>query len=262
MARVRRPRRKTSTRGFTIPWRPVLGLGLLGAGVILTGLLGWYFLANWSLFRINRLEIKGLVRLSQEEVLKTADIGVSDNIFAVDVADIGRRLEAHPWISRAFVYRRLPDTLVIKIEEEVPVALTAVGGRLYLTDSRGRLFKVLEPKESASYPVINGVRPEMIIDGRLSPAIQPVLKLLADLRRPTSLLPVDKVSEILIRQDELVLITKDKVYVTFTLQDLEGQYQRLEKILAHLYNNGWYREVAAIRLDYPPGQAAVQFKGS
>ncbi len=252
----------TARRHLTLPWRPFLGAGLAIGGLGVSFLLFWYFLAHWSLFRLNRIEIRGLNRLSQEEVLQVADIGVNDNLFALDVKKIGQSLEAHPWISRATVKRRLPDTLVIKLWEETPIALTAIDGRLYLTDAQGRLFKVLEPKEPASYPIITGIRSEMVSDGQLASSLRPVLKLLSDLRRATSLLPVDKVSEILVRKDELILITKEKVYVTFSLHDLERQYRRLEKILAHLYNKGWYQDVVAIRLDYPNGQAAVQFKGS
>jgi cell division protein FtsQ len=87
----------------------VLGLGILG------------FLRS-PYFAADHISVEGTMRLAPERVLRVGGIERGQNVVTLDTAAIEDRLEADPWISSASVTTDLPDTVVVRITERVPVA--------------------------------------------------------------------------------------------------------------------------------------------
>ena len=80
--------------------------------------------AELEYFRATELRVVGARIVEEDEVLETASIPSYASVF--DAADSWeRRLERHPLIRRAKITRDLPATLVVTVEERVPVALVA-----------------------------------------------------------------------------------------------------------------------------------------
>ncbi|UCD83346.1 MAG: FtsQ-type POTRA domain-containing protein [Deltaproteobacteria bacterium] len=127
---------------------------IIGSFLLLAG--GYRYLITAPYFSLEKIAVRGQKRLSPEEVIKASRLKLNDNIFVVDLAQVKKRLEAHPWIEKASVQRLLPRSVRIKIEEKEPVALIHLEN-LYYLDKNGQVFKKISPEDSLNYPVITGI---------------------------------------------------------------------------------------------------------
>lgn len=74
-------------------------------------------------FASENLVINGAVRTSRAEILEACAISPGGPILELDVHAARERLEALPWVRQASVRRRLPDTLVVDVQEHAPLAI-------------------------------------------------------------------------------------------------------------------------------------------
>lgn len=102
-------------------------------------------------FRVEQVEITGLKRMDQMTVYAVAleDKRRETPMASVDLAAIRDRLLQYGWIKDAHVSRRLPDTLLIHVDEREPAAVWQNDGQLTLVDQDGVM---LEPVDAARMP--------------------------------------------------------------------------------------------------------------
>jgi cell division protein FtsQ len=145
------------------------------AGALGLGHLLQHHLTTSPAFAIDKIEVKGLVRMERPELLDAAGIELGRNVFARGPAEVKARLLKHPWIASASVSRRLPGTFSLEVREREPIALLVVepcsdahlrsetdtgcddGSSLYLLSDDGKLFKRFDAKDPVDLPVITGV---------------------------------------------------------------------------------------------------------
>lgn len=77
-------------------------------------------------FRAKSIVIKGTHRLSEQEVMKLADIRLGVNILSVNLSKLEKRLQLHPWIADADIRRGLPSDIYIRITEQEPLAILSM----------------------------------------------------------------------------------------------------------------------------------------
>jgi len=109
-------------------------------------------------FLLARVDIRGNVVLTPEEVLEAADLDMGSALLSVGIAGIESTLEAHPRIERAQVTRSLPDRVVIGIGEKLPIALlgTTSGDFVELAGD-GTALPTVERSGLVDLPIISGV---------------------------------------------------------------------------------------------------------
>ncbi len=93
--------------------------------VALLGVLLWQAMLLFQRFDqpIGLVRVEGKFRYSDPQALEQVlDPLTRDGFLRLDLAAIRSALEADPWVASARVSRHWPDTLVIRIEEEVPIA--------------------------------------------------------------------------------------------------------------------------------------------
>lgn len=122
----------------------------------ITFIFGHDLLTQCDYFNTEKILVRGASRLSDAEVLRTAKLELGVNSLSVNLNLVRKRLLAHPWVAQADVYRELPRTIVIDIEEEQPIAVLNLG-RLFLINTRGNIFKAAAAGESKNLPVISGI---------------------------------------------------------------------------------------------------------
>ena len=148
----RRPRRG---------WRRVALIAFrcaLGAGVILGAREAAVRAASSSLFDLKQVVFEG-TRRAQPEALRSAVAAAGDgNVFDLDLPAIRRRLETNPWVRTADVRRRLPDKIVVSVQEREPAGVALVDGRALLVDETGiTLAECGTLPESCAFPVLTGL---------------------------------------------------------------------------------------------------------
>src|SRR5688572_29919570 len=109
--------------------RSVPALALVAAALLATGALwlGYRFVTGSPRFAVTAIEIRGVERLTADEVRAALPIALGDNVFTANLDDATARLRRHPWIASATAHRILPHTVVVEIRERAAAAIAMLG---------------------------------------------------------------------------------------------------------------------------------------
>jgi cell division protein FtsQ len=144
----------------------LLGLGMV-IGISLGAALGArHYAMTTPRFSIERLEVMGARRLTTEAVSRQAEVGVGQNIFAIDLLKAETKLLEDPWVKKAKITRRLPRVLRVELEEYQAAALTSIGPELFLVTKEGQPFKALGEADPFDLPVVTGISSENLARDR------------------------------------------------------------------------------------------------
>ncbi|RLB04511.1 MAG: hypothetical protein DRG59_10190 [Deltaproteobacteria bacterium] len=127
--------------------------------------LGYRYLITTPYLRINAIEVQGCRQLSAQQVIRLSGVHVGQNLLAVNLKKIRKRIEINPWVEGVIINRVIPDKLVIEIEEKNPVALVQLRKK-YLVDSRGKLIvpvKNTEGFRDRIYLVLTGLNEKEVL---------------------------------------------------------------------------------------------------
>ncbi|HOF04961.1 MAG TPA: FtsQ-type POTRA domain-containing protein [Syntrophales bacterium] len=128
-------------------------IGTTGAVLI----FGYIYLISHPYFAIREITVRGCKELTEKDILTTAAVKTRQNIFAVSVTDVKRRIQTNPWIKEASVGRELPDRLVIALKERTAVSLVKKDSSFFLMDLEGITFKKLEmTDDDMDLPILTG----------------------------------------------------------------------------------------------------------
>ncbi len=118
-------------------------------------------------FSLKKIHISGCTRMSKPDIIHQAGISTGENIFAINLFKVKKRLVANEWVADASVERKIPGELVIKIKEQHPVAAVTAGDKgAVLINDKGVPFIVndnFNPRERNSFlgklniPVVKGL---------------------------------------------------------------------------------------------------------
>jgi hypothetical protein len=123
--------------------RASAGLSPVRAGAMLALLLSAaaiFGVANSSAFRYANLRLEGAELTALEDVQAALDVARGENLFALRTTPLGGALAELPTVQGASVSVRLPDTLVVALDEREAILVWRVGARRYLVDEQGDLF--------------------------------------------------------------------------------------------------------------------------
>lgn len=144
-------------------------------------------------FRVTRVEVNGVRYLSAAAAVEAAGIDAAANIFD-DPSPWLEQLRVHPLVTDVRLQRRMPGTLVLNIDEAVPVAFARTP-ELRAIGSHGRVLPLDPADDGLNLPVLT-VRTRVSGQGRaVDQATLDILAFLADTRRVEPGL-IDWISEI------------------------------------------------------------------
>lgn len=232
------------------------------SGVVLVSLL-MVTLTCYGLYRLGKFAMSRLVyenprfavaqivvdndgALTPERVVQLAGIGIGQNIFSLDLAQVRRNLEMIPVVRRVEVRRVLPNRLFIRVEERIAVARLQLPGRElgdapFLVDRTGTVMKplrladgtVLQPQMSRKVPMLTGVT---LADGRVGKRVESeqvycALELLDRLEQSAvgSMLEVERID--LSKPRLLVVTTRQQSAIRFDVDEFPQQLRRLAVVL-------------------------------
>lgn len=98
--------------------------------------------ATWTAFDPKEIAVSGNHRVTRHEILARAAIPLHVTIWLQNTGAIERRIEAIPYIARAFVHRALPASIRIAVVERAPFAVVESGDDAAIVD---HALRVLEP---------------------------------------------------------------------------------------------------------------------
>jgi cell division protein FtsQ len=134
------------------------------AGAAVVGLAACVWAAFWSpLLAVRHVRLVGAHHTTPSDVASVAGLSTDDNLLLVSTGEIARKAETLPWVRDAEVDRKLPGTVVVRIEERRPVMVLALETGRWTIDSAGHVLGHAEA--SSSLPVLSGFAPGDIRSG-------------------------------------------------------------------------------------------------
>jgi cell division protein FtsQ len=133
-----------------------LAAAALSAALSIGAWQAWRWATASPMFTLREFRFTGLSHATEAELIRRSGLALGDNLFRADLPRAARAIESHPWIAAALIERRLPGTLLIRVEEHRPAALVQAGG-IYVLDDEGRLFKKAAPEDGLDVPILTGL---------------------------------------------------------------------------------------------------------
>ena len=125
-----------------------LRIGVI-AIVGLVGLVGYRAAASADFFKVRKVEARGAVRASNEDVKATVlrDVGET-GVWRADLEQVSKHLERLPWVRTAIVTRVLPDGIRVRITEREPRAVVrTTSGRFIWVDDDAVYLGEMSPTD-------------------------------------------------------------------------------------------------------------------
>jgi len=195
-----------------------------------------------EVFQVERITVLGDGSINKDTIVSLSGITYGENIFKLDKEKVRKRLEGNaPFPIVESITIKLPDEVIIAVEERVPVAVIPYLSSYIVIDSNGFILDIVKQSAEASYPVIDGVYITRLTKGSLLEVAASdnykykvmirLLKAISNWDLGTMIKTVD-----LENPDGIVLITRDDITITM------GQAVELDRKLGWLESDA-YTEV-------------------
>jgi len=229
---------------------------LLGVVLVMGVLLvfSYNYVLSSSYFRLEKTIVRGCEKTTEQDVISLSGLRPNQNILAVSMEGIARKIRANPWIEDVSVVREFPNRLIIEIRERKPIALLKKNESLFFMDNDGFIFKKLEG-ESVNLPVVTGCSENGKDDRTL---IRKSIELIDFLSTSNSFPQIRNVSEI--HSDEAVgfsLFLDSGLCLHVGFGDYENKLKRLRPIMADLTRRNLDQNFLLIDL-HDPGKVTLQ----
>ena len=127
---------------------------VVAAGLCWGAWAGYRWMTTAPLFRIAGVDVRGVQRVSEDELRELAGLFTCRNIFQVDLAEAARRALANPWVQDVRVERKLPDRISIVFRERLPRAVLLAANGRFLIDRAGTVITPAREAGGEGLPVV------------------------------------------------------------------------------------------------------------
>ena len=233
---------------------------VLFVAVISFSFLSLYqYLLSSPYMRLEEVQITGIEEKIRTELKKIHNLDADQSLLGINLNELNRKIEEHPWIRSVKLERRFPNTLIVEAERQEPLAMVIMEQMHYM-NRYGELFKKVGGQDSIDLPVVTGIPKDPVKSRELLKNAVHVMEILEAEAEPWSL---SQLSEIHVRnKDEMSLYFNHlKAEVRIKWRHLAGKIDGLRKVSKHLAKTGKREQINRIDLNYGDG-AVVSFKNS
>ena len=107
-----------------------------------------------KLFNIKNIEVEGNTRLSNDKIIKLSQLSTEENIFKFNKREVKKLLEENAYIADVSIKRKLPTTVLIKIEERIPTYMLQFTDSYVYINNQGYMLEISNDK--LDIPIILG----------------------------------------------------------------------------------------------------------
>ena len=158
-----KPKRIVSLR-FVIPFFFVIGitpLWFFNKNNHLHSLQSYFDISNLKIsnldskIKLKEIHLIGRENISKRMIIQELGLNSQTSMISINLKSLNEKLQAIKWVKSSIIERRLPDTIIIKLEEYKPFALLQVNDGHIVISSDGK--RIIKDNGKFSYlPVING----------------------------------------------------------------------------------------------------------
>ncbi|HEY3114405.1 MAG TPA: FtsQ-type POTRA domain-containing protein [Gemmatimonadaceae bacterium] len=114
-----------------------------------------------AFFRVRSVEVRGARYLQPNEIVSRLQIDTLASLWD-DLEPYRQRVRRHPQVSDVSITRRMPGTLVVTIQENLPVALIQTPAGLLPYDSLGRQLPIDPSRTNLDLPIVASTDPVLL----------------------------------------------------------------------------------------------------
>jgi cell division protein FtsQ len=114
-----------------------------------------------AFFRVRKVEIRGARYLQPSDVVSRLKVDTLASLWD-DVEPYRERIKRHPQVLDAKISRRMPGTLVVTIQENLPVALIQTSAGLVPFDSLGKQLPIDPARTNLDLPIVATADPVLL----------------------------------------------------------------------------------------------------
>ena len=217
-------------------------------------IFGYDLLTQSSYFNATRLNVEGLQRLTDQEVLRQAGLSDGINIFSVNLTTARKKLLAHPWIAEAEISREIPAGISVRVREHEPLAILDMN-RKFILNTQGEIFKEWKATDPVDLPIVSGLDFSDLNVGAVTYS-QPFNAVMAVLKlgqNAGSVVTNRQIRQIEIDKDIGLTIRVNNGIGSIKLgyDDYANKYKRLQEVLFYFRKGKNFEKVQSIDLNNP-----------
>ncbi|MBU0501990.1 MAG: cell division protein FtsQ/DivIB [Candidatus Margulisbacteria bacterium] len=216
-----------------------------------------FFVLTLPAWEIKAVVVNGAVMLSPEEVRALSGIPLSENLFLTSFSRAKENLQHVPAIKSFKFYRMPPQTVLISLQERVPIAALVFQNKSVIIDDEGVILNQnqkigLNISNLAELPVVSGLQAKTMVEkGRLKPQVARLIsdimfKLSPYLESRQMQLDLGGLSEISFLLDDLLRV---KLGSADEIEEKMAVFEALYPLIAGKWNKVEYIDVRYP--DYP-----------
>jgi cell division protein FtsQ len=128
--------------------------------LVIALIVGVAMLYNSQVFAVSAIEVTGVSRLTEDEVLTLAAVPSDATLLRFPAEGITERLLSNPWIAEAYVTRDFPDGMRVRIVERQPAAYLDLGQEsVWVVDDTGVTIAEQSATETGTLVVVRDLQP-------------------------------------------------------------------------------------------------------
>lgn len=212
------------------------------------------FILSLPIWRLKNIEVRDNDFVPAEKIVSIAKIPAGENVFMVDLDEAERRFSDIAQIKEIRIQRKLPATIIIKVQERKPFAIAVVNGVPALVDKEGfiiakqNLGSSIYKLQIAQLPVIRGINKTAEGGRRIDPAdaifMKDTLTLLSNFLDPS------KIQIELGNKEDIIIYVEDYLKVKIgDPKDMENKIRTMQALLNSV--KGKWAKVAYIDVRVP-----------
>ncbi len=123
--------------------------------LIITVIFGFSLMPVKS-FNLKNIEVKTEWPLTENQLLNKLSSFKNNNLIFLKLSSISATLNTIPWVKDVFIKKRFPNSILVKIETEKPVALFRKKDKLFFLNIDGKIIDEAKKEllKNSSYPII------------------------------------------------------------------------------------------------------------
>lgn len=127
--------------------------------IIILLLISVFFIlyTKTSFFHISSIEVYGNDKITDEKLILASGIMIDENIFKVNLKMAKENIILHPYVKNVKIKRRLPNKILITIDERKEVAIINYIGSYIYIDEEGIILNILSEKKDGQIIEISGI---------------------------------------------------------------------------------------------------------
>ncbi len=220
-------------------------------GVISISLLFLYlyqYLVSTPYIKLREVSIQGVDEGLKRELIEMADLNSDLSLLTLNMDEMKKKMESHPWVRTVELEKRFPHLLRIRAEKEKPFAIVHLG-RLFYMNRSGEAFKEIDYSDDKDYPVITGISERDDSSGEYMKIAADILSIFENESGAWSF---NHISELHFNDINKVSLYSTELPVVLRMgcSELALKKEKLKEIVDHLNKIGRINMVKAIDLNY------------